>query len=404
MKRPESGSLPSLTTALLLLTLVAGSLVLVTGREVSHQLAMATCTDAADCGGFPESPPVCEEYGRDRVVARESFAFAQQEPAEGTRMIQFGDDSAEVVVDSDSGPADVYDFRRWEEAQQWIVDHSADLGEVADHAAGPSAQPVRDGYYRAIQLLGFDHLAQHEPEATTIPIDQPTGDYSHGVLQRDSEGNVVEVSVVIPLDEATPELQEIGAALGMWGFLSYSVELDEDLEATQLTFGGPAADEWSLAELEATEAGDEQLPEEDPPDWVEQNQAVQRNFVLDLDQRANDALYREVFSRENVAGVAAPLLTAEEWPSEQERQELYEQIEDRIRDDAVVVETSHVLQGSPDPETAIEALEGLTLVADPSSSPDTRLADARSADLAVASSSFSPLLTCDEHDAEGDHE
>lgn len=391
--------LPKLSAVLLVILLVAASLILVAGRDLSHRLTVATCTNAGDCGTFPDSPPVCEYYGRDRVMARESFAFAQQQAALGARLVQFGDDSAEVLVDDGDGSWDVYNFLHWEDAQKWMLDHSTELGQVANAAAGPSGQPIRDGYLRMLQLTGLDHETAGKPESSATPVEEPSGSGTHGVLRHDSDGQISEVAVVIPLDSASAELKTFAAELGLWEFFSYTIELDSNLEPRSLTLGGPAAEGWSLHLLQGPAARRSAEPAQDVPSYVTDDQAVLRSFVLDLTKQANAALYRDIFAMESLAGTAVPLLTAEDWLSAGERDERYTRILDRISKDAVAVEnTQSFLDGGGDEEHALQAVEGLVIQAGSGSLPETRLLDARSADLAISGSSLDPLLTCDVDD------
>ena len=397
MRRPSAtaSTMPAWSTVLLVL-LLGASLVLVAGRDISHRLTLATCTDAGDCGTFPDSPPVCEYFGRDRVVARESFAFAQQRPTEESRLVQFGDDSAEVLVAAADGDADVYSFLHWEDAQRWVLDHSAELGKVTNAAAGPGGQPIRDGYLRMLRLSGLDHEASIDPVASIRSVDGPSSATAHGMLRHDSNGEVTEVTMMLPLEDATAELRSFAAQLGLWGFLSYTVELDEDLEPSRLTFGGPATQDWSLAELRGAQSADSGSAAQVPPTYVDEGRSVLRSFVLDLEKQSNTALYREIFAMESIGGTAAPLLTAEEWISPGERAERYDQMVDRLRRDAVAVETTHELDAEqPTEELVLDSVEGLVVRAGSVDSPDTRLLDARSADLAISGSTFGPLLSCD---------
>ncbi|WP_300343844.1 hypothetical protein [Nesterenkonia sp.] len=395
MKRP-SPTLPTASTALLLLVLLAMSIMLVSGRDIAHQLTLAACTDAGDCGTFPDSPPVCHYAGRDRVVARESFAFAQQTPVEGARLIQFGDDSAEVIVPGDDDSAEVYGFLRWEDAQRWVMDHSSQFRGIAGAAAGPTGQPIRDGYLRMLRLTGLDHEAELEPVATTVQVNEPSGPGSHGVLRQNAQGEIVQVTVVMPLDEATAELQDFAAALGIWGFISYTIDLGLELKPDRLIFGGPASEGWSLTQLRSAAGIPRSSASDELPGYAESGEAVLRSFVLDLTQRANTALYREIFAMESVSGTAAPLLTAEDWTSSGERSELYSQVIERVRSGAVAVETTHTLQDADSgEETVLAAVEGLVVQAGNTASPETRLVSARTADLLISSASFDPLLTCE---------
>lgn len=392
-----SSSLPAVSTVLLLVALVAASLVLVSGRDLSHRLTIAACTDAGDCGAFPESPPVCEYYGRDRVVARESFAFAQQHPTEGARMIQFGDDSAEVIVESTEDTSEVYSFLRWEDAQRWLLDHSSELGQVANAAAGPAGQPIRDGYLRILQLTGLDHDADIAPVASTVLLEEPSGTDTHGVLRMNTEGDVIEVTVIMPLESATSELRTFAAEIGVWGFLSYTVELDTDMDPQRLTVGGPGAEDWSVEQLRSPSASRSAAEQDQLPSYVQEGNSVLRSFVLDLTKQSNTALYRDVFAMESVADAAVPLLTAEEWISAGERAERYVQLLERVTQDAVAVETSHSLSDDvPDEEQVMDSVAGLVMHAAAEPLPQTRLLDARSADLAISGSTLEPLLTCEE--------
>lgn len=404
MRRPTPASaLPGVTTTFLILLLVAATLVLVSGRDISHQLTLAACTDSGDCGAFPDSPPVCEYNGRDRVVARESFTFAQQRPAEDARLIQFGDDSAEVMVSSGEDTSQIYSFRRWEDAQRWIFDHSPELGQVTNAAAGPSAQPVRDGYLQMLQLIGLDHEIRIDPVASARLIDEPSGPGTRGMLRRDPQGQVVGVTVVMPVENATSQLQDFAAELGLWDFLSYTVELDAEFEPHRLTVEGPAAEDWSLAQLRAPSSPAATDQSDDLPEYAEDGQSVLRSFVLDLTKEANAALYRDIFAMENIAGSAVPLLTAEEWISAGERAERYDQVVDQITRNAVAVETRHSLPDSqPSEERLTRSVEGLVVPSTSVSGPDSRLLNAHSADLAITSSSFEPVLTCDRSQGQPD--
>lgn len=407
MRNPVSAtrSLPTLSIVFLSLVLVVSALMLTQGRELSHRLTLSMCTDVGDCGSFPESPPVCEYYGRDRVAARESFAFAQQQPADSARLIQFGDDSAEVVVSRSDDDTDIYSFLRWQDAQRWVLDHSAELGGVADAAAGPSGQPIRDGYFRMLRLIGLDHEISFEPNATVHNVDDPTGPGTHGVVRRSSQGDIEEVTVVMPLERATTELQTFADELGFWGFISYTVELGANLEPQRLTFGGPAAEDWSLEQLHSPSSRVTAADSHQTPSYVDDGQSVLRSFVLDLTTLSNATLYRDIFAMESLAGTAAPLLTAEEWLSAGERDERYSQALERIQRDAVTVETTHALPGrSASEDQVLQAVEGLVKGSATVNAPQTRLVDARSADLSVSGSSFGPLLSCAAHDEDADQE
>ncbi|WP_157983784.1 hypothetical protein [Nesterenkonia muleiensis] len=403
MRSRPRAALPQLSTAFLLLMLLAASIALVTGRDLAHHITVAVCADADDCGTFPDSPPVCQYYGRDRVVARESFAFAQQWPADGSRLIQFGDDSAEVIVATGKDTTEVYRFNRWEDAQRWVIDNSTDLGNTADAAAGPWRVPVREGYLRMLLLTGLDHESERAAAASAFLVEEPSGPGTHGVLRQSAEGDIREVTVVMALDEATDELREYASNLGFWGFISYSVDLGPELSPQRLTFSGPATDAWSLAQLRAPSSPRNRPEAEEHPQYMSHENAVLRSFVLDLRQEANAALYREVFAMESILETAVPLLTSENWISAGERSERYTHLEERIRDNAVAVETTHALQDEPiTDETVQSAVEGLVVQAGPMTAPETRLIDARTADLTIAGSSFEPLLSCEvlEDDAE----
>lgn len=406
MKLPRQ--LPSLTSALLIIVVVLTSLVLVVGRDVSHRLTLAVCTDTGECGTFPQSPPVCQYHGRDRAVARASFAFAQQQPAESARLVQYGDDSASVVVTTEPDVAEVYTFQRWENAQRWVLDHSSALGDVANAAAGPTGQPVRDGYLQMLQLLQLDHQSAITPESTVRNITDPAGEGSAGAVHTDDQGAVTKLSVIIPDGSATPELRGLMDELGMWGFFSYTVELGADLAPRRLKFEGPAVADWSLDQLRSSREYITAVarPEEAPnPQTSPETPSILRSYALDLTRTANEALYREIFAMESIGGAAAPLLTAEDRLSNGERRELYTGIADRIRTDAVLVETGHRIIGSGDvtPDMLTETAKGLVLRDAPIQGPSTRLVDARTADLSIASSRFEPLLTCEvEPDSEGD--
>lgn len=399
MKLPAQ--LPTLTTTLLIMVLVLTSLVLVVGRDLSHRLTLGACTDTGECGAFPQSPPVCQYHGRDRVVARESFVFAQQHPAEAARLVQYGDDSAQVVVTTEPDVAEVYGFQRWEDAQRWVLDFSSALGDVANAAAGPAGQPIRDGYLQMLRLTQLDHEAAITPDTTVRNITDPAGGGSHGIVHTDAEDAVTELSVITTENSATPELRGLMDELGMWGFFSYTVELGPDLTPKRLNFEGPATADWSLEQLRSShgyitpvaEPTDEPNPLTGP-----EAPSLLRSFVLDLTSTANEALYREIFAMESVGGAAAPLLTAEGRLSSDQRQELYTGIVDRIRTDAVVVETGHRVIDA-EAEVTLDLLtdtaQGLVLRDAPIQAPSTRLVDARTADLSIASSRLEPLLTCD---------
>lgn len=396
MRGRLQATLPKLSTTLLLLVLLVASIALVSGRDLAHHMTMVVCADADDCGTFPDSPPVCQYYGRDRVVARESFAFAQQWPADGSRLIQFGDDSAEVIIASDEDSTEVYRFTHWEDAHRWVIDNSTELGNTADAAAGPWHLPIGDGYLRMLLLTGLDHESERAPSASAFLVEEPSGPGTHGVLRQSSEGDIREVTVVMALDDATDELREYANNLGFWGFISYSVDLGPDLSPQRLTFSGPATDAWSLDQLRAPSALSSSPETEEPPQYMSHGNAVLRSFVIDLRQEANAALYRKVFAMESILGTAAPLLTSETRISAGERSERYTQLEERIRDNAVAVETTHALQDEPvTDETVQNAVEGLVVQAGPETAPETRLVDAQTADLTIADSSFDPLLSCE---------
>lgn len=377
---------------------IAG-LSLATGRDLGHQMTLDVCSTSGHCGNFPDSPPVCAYFGRDRVVAQESFIFAQQRAGAGTRLIQFGDDSAELIVGAEKGQKGaVYSFAHWQDAQRWVMDEYSDLGDVISAAAGPTGSPVREGYREALQLLGLDHEIDIEASTGVRIFDDALLPGATGAL-RGAEGEAVsEVTVVVPFDAASDQLLELTHSMGFWDVFSYTIELDSDLQPVSLTFSGPAADGWSLQSLRAPSEAEFRKAEDRPLLGAAQSEIYIRSFTLDLQREANAALYRDMFSMEPIRQVsaAAPLLSADERLAPAERRRLYEQMRERIRDDAVALEVVHGLTTADGNEDAIQqAAHGLMLRSGPVAVPATRLVDARTADLSVAGSQLDPLMTCE---------
>lgn len=399
-QRPLS---PRLMVLCLILLTVAG-LALVTGRDLGYRFTLAACSGMGQCGEFPESPPVCQYFGRDRVAAQESFVFAQQQVAAGARLIRFGDDSAEIIATSDgAAPGAVYTFGHWHQAQRWVLDHSAELGGVIDAAAGPAGQPIRDGYMRALRAAGLDHEITVEPTTAVQLIEEGLPPGSLGALSGKQGEAVQEMTFVMPFESASDELLRLAQGMGFWGFLSYTVELDDELQPLALTFSGPAADGWSLQSLRSAAADNFFGTEDRPLLGLDDGQVVVRSFTLDLQSQANAAVYRELFSMEPIhqAIAAAPLLSGEERLAAQQREDLYERLLHRIRDDAVAVDAVHALPGARgEEEQILRAAQGLLVRLGPGDAPNTRLVDARTADLSVAGSELEPLLSCEIPDPE----
>lgn len=385
------------TGAVLVLLMVAAALILATGRELGHRMAVAVCSGAGDCGTFPESPPVCQYYGRDRVAAQETFAFAQQQAAPGARLIQFGDGSAEVLVSRAGAPADVYGFLRYQDAQHWVLDHSAELGSVADAAAGPSGQGIRDGYLTLLRRAGLEHESTVLPRAAAIALADDPLEGSIGAYRQSPDGEVSELTVLIPFDAASQQLKNLAERLGLWDFIGYTVELDENREPVKLTLSGPAAEGWSVDTLRAAPGDGRFLPaDRRGPSGLAEGQVLVRSYSLDLRRQANATVYREAFSLGSVATTAGPVLSAEEDLDWLDRGELYGRLADRIRTDAVFIEAAHAVPGMAGDEDVLRrAAEGLVIRLGPEDAPDTRMADARTADLSIAESQPEPLLSCD---------
>lgn len=392
--------LPRGTLLVCVLLLLVSGLVLATGRDLGHRVAFSVCGGSEQCGDFPDSPPVCQYFGRDRVAAQESFVFAQQRAADGARLTQFGDDSATVIIGAEDGSSGtLYSFAHWREAQRWVLDHSAELGAVVDAAAGPAGQPVRDGYLQTLRLTGLDHEVFFEPQTAVHMFQDELVPGAEGALRGRSGAAAEEVTVVMPLSAVSDELAELSASLGFWGYLSYTVELDDELNPVSLSFSGPAAEGWSLQSLRLPSASEFRDAESRPLLGVDEGIVSVRSFTLDLQRQSNAALYRQMFSMGPVAQLpaAAPRLIVEDSAAAEDREDLYGRMRERIREDALAVEAVHQLPGPERTEQSVlDAARGLMVRSVPEHLSDTRLTDARTADLAVAGSQLEPLLSCEQ--------
>lgn len=360
-------------------------------RPLGYTLADGLCSGEG-CTATVGKMPVCSGVGRDKAISSSLMSFSTVVPAK-KRLSLSGSVNGSVKLASTNpdGSIDIYSFSDQDQAKRFVFDDSTTLPRAVDAGVGPTTDGVYHGFTRVLAGVGLipDNVA--EPAETAQRFSTITG--FEGTLRQSSRGSTQTTVVPLP-SRSTLSLNRLAASLGITGALVTEVRVASDGSPQSIAFSGPAANAWSM---NVVKNSDFNGGTPDTKVLMKDGGFVVRSYLLDLTQESNRNAYEGIVDKKSLKGASVEVLKAGKFDQAvaegKAKVNPYAFMRDRVRDAAVVTETTFGATGEVSLENVTEKYSQHSLMKESTAGLEAR--EVQAADLALPNAQFAPFVSCE---------